>query len=269
MNNLHLEKINGDKFRFILSSGRVGTTSLREYLKENVSKIDVAFEPKSSRRAFMLWNMEQLFGLNNTCSESYMLKQRFIDYRKIKQGHTRIEINPFISPFCKVLSENIENMHVVHIIRHPYTWINSIMSFRALGWNKFVIDSIPFTRIRHPLAKSTWSALTEAEKFAWRWRLHNEQILESVNNFGEYKLIKYEDLSLGENEIKIKNLNDVMKVLIPEYDTTSININKLGKYNTSNGSKKSVLDNLTEEARDNIHGICKPLMKIFSYSEDL
>lgn len=269
MNNLKKEKIDGDKFRFLLSSGRVGTTSLREYLKENIRNIDVAFEPKSSRPAFMLWNMENFLKINNSLSESYVIRQRAKEFHKIHSGYTRIEINPFLTPFCKILTENIENMHVVHIVRHPYTWINSIMNFRALGWNKYVIDSIPFTRLMHPLAINMWSALTEAEKFAWRWRLHNEQILEEINNYSVYKVFKYEDLSLGETDTKVDNLSEILKILVPDYDVSKININKLGKFNTSRPSKRSVLDNLSKKARGNIYEICEPLMKIFSYGDDL
>jgi hypothetical protein len=269
VSNLKNGKINGDKFRFVLSSGRVGTTSLREYLKANVSNLDVAFEPKSSRRAFMLWNLEQFLKFGHDLSESYVMKQRNKNFHRIQQGHTRIEINPFLTPFCKVVSENVSNMHVVHIVRHPYTWINSIMNFRALGWHKYFIDLVPFTRIRHPLVKNNWSNLTEAERFAWGWRLHNEQIRDSMNNYAEYKLIKYEDLSLGDKETKIKSLAEVMKVLVPDYDVSNINIQKLGRLNTSSPSKHSVLDDLTVKACDNINEICAPLMDEFFYSDDL
>mgnify|MGYP003624486809 CR=1 FL=1 len=264
----HYNKIDGGNFRFVLSSGRVGTTSLREYLKENTSDIDVAFEPRSSRPAFMLWNFEKYIKRNNNLSESYVIRQREKESLQIKPGCTRVEINPFLSPFCKVLSEHIKDMHVVHIIRHPYTWINSIMSFRALGWRRYFIDSIPFTRLVHPSAVDHWSSLSEPEKFAWRWRLHNEQILESVNAYTKYRLIKYEDLSLGTTEVRIQMLTDVLEVLMPETSIIEININKLGKLNTSNSSTKPAFDSLPIDVRKRIHKICAPLMEAFSYTDE-
>jgi len=261
----NFNKIDGTCFRFVLSSGRVGTTSLREYLKENISDIDVAFEPKSSRPAFMLWNIENYLKYNNKLSEAYVIRQRKKDFLQIKSDCIRIEINPFLSPFCKKLSEDIENMHVVHIVRHPYTWINSIMSFRALGWRKHFIDLTPFTRLVHPLATTTWSSLSEAEKFAWRWRLHNEQILDPVDKYTKYRLIKYEDLSLGSTEIRTQKLTEVLEVLMPENSVVDININKLGKLNTSNSSTKPAFDGLPISIRKKIYEICAPLMETFDY----
>ncbi len=268
MNDNLKNRIDGCKLRFVLSAGRVGTTSLREYLKHNVAKVDVAFEPDSSRPCFILWNIEQFFNISNDLSEKYVIKQRIKDYKNIQSDFVRIEINTFLSPFCNVLTQHVENMHVVHIVRHPYTWISSIMNFRALGWHRHFIDLIPFTRVIHPLAKSEWRNLSEAEKFAWRWRLHNEQILDSKQNYEKYIFSKYEDLSLGNDEIRQKKLADILAVLLPDYNNSNLDISKLGKFNVSKVKQSNALKNFPVTIQGKIHEICASLMEKFDYKNE-
>lgn len=208
--------IDGRQLRFVLSAGRTGTAFLREFLKTHRSAVQLAYEPPTSRRCWMLWNMAQAGLVPGGLSTAIACRRRAREAAAIPAGAIRLEINSFLSPFVGDLARHVVPFHVVHMVRHPFTWIPSMGNFKAAYWRRHVIDYVPFTRAVHPLARRGWSRLDEIERLAWRWRLANEGLAAADGCAADYRLVRYEDLLSTDHDLRAATLTRLLEVAAPD-----------------------------------------------------
>ena len=256
--------LDGRRIRFILSAGRTGTVFLSRTLAKLYPQHEVIHEPPSSRRMFMLWNAEAA-GL----APAGVARRIFFNNRQRvlagNSGRLRIEINPFLHPLAPELHELVSPLYVVHLVRDARDWIRSMANFGAAGWRRHLIEYTPFARTIHPAARQGWSRLDTFSRFAWRWRLANEQLLSLAEHSDYYCRIRYEDLFSGDESTADASLQRLVSGLQIEEILDLADINREQRANPGRRGKIADWRDWPVEVSDRVMAICGPLMEEFGY----
>ncbi len=256
--------LDGQKIRFILSAGRTGTVFLSRTLADLYPQYEVVHEPPSSRRTFMLWNAEAA-GIAPAGSARRIFKR---NRQRVLTGNgdrLRIEINPFLHPLAPELHEIVSPLYVVHLVRDAMDWIRSMANFGAAGWRRHLIDYTPLARTIHPAARKGWSRLDTFSRFAWRWRLANEQLLSLAKHSDYYGMIRYEDLFSSDESAACATLQRLVSGLQIEEIGTMADISWDRRVNPGRCGKIGDRRDWPPEVSDRVMEICGPLMKEFGY----
>ncbi len=200
--------------RLVLSTGRTGSTLLREYLKALPLPLDVAFEPYPSRRSYVLWNAAEAGLLSRAAVHADFRRVRGRAWQAVADGQLRLELHAYLAPMITEIITDYRPLRLVHLVRHPLTWITSIARFKAAGWRRDWVDRLPFTRHVHPEARAGWRQLGEYERNAWRWRRTNEAILAASGAAEAAALVRYEDLVAADAATARVALQQVLAVLL-------------------------------------------------------
>jgi hypothetical protein len=183
---------------FILSTGRVGTTSLIHLL--NLSpKISAHHEPKPKllkllKRSFAEFDDDsQSFGNLFIRARCRLIKLAH-DQRRIYVEATLLK---YMAPF---IAQQMPHAKFIHVHRHPGGVIRSGM---RRGW----YDDHPMDRYRpkpireDPLRKQ-WRSLSPFEKNCWFWDADNRRFLDLAERIGRERVmrISYERLFGGDND---------------------------------------------------------------------
>lgn len=260
--------LDGERIRLILSAGRTGTVFLSKLLADLYPQHRVVHEPPTSRRAFMMWNAEASGWLPAGAARRLFSADRSRVLARLADGQLLVEINPFLHPFAPELHELIRPLHLVHMVRDARDWITSMANFKAAGWRRYVIDVVPFARTVHPLARAEWRTLDTIQRFAWRWRLANEQLRACAGHADHYRLVRYEDLFSGDGSRAQAALHDVLSILptppvvpppAPPW-TTRVNPGRSGR--------TARWQQWPRPTRDRVMEICGPLLESFGYLRD-
>lgn len=262
-----MKPIDGQKLRFVLSGGRAGTTFLREFLKARGGPVDVAFEPPTSRRCWILWNMEQAGLAPRGVACVWAMRRRARDAQAVPDGHVRVEINPFLSPFVAELCQRTESLHAVHIVRHPFTWIRSMGNFKAAYWRRHVIDLVPFTQQVHPEARARWGSLPPVLRLAWRWRQANEGIDVAREGAHRYVRFRYEDLLSSSREQQGALLEELLDVIDPSGVGAGTPPAWEERLNADPGGEIPEWTAWSSQLRAEVLAVCAPLMEAYGYGE--
>jgi hypothetical protein len=186
-----MAKIHDIPVTFILSTGRTGTQFFARYLTATCPDVYCLHEPHPSRRFKWYSN----FYLNGKLSSQFIGKQFVSTRNKILKnfdGRHYVESSNFIFGCMNPVAEELSQVQVLHLVRHPLTYIrshlnkgfwNGIKGFTARhipGWLEFIDKEI-----RH--SKDPVLIL------AARWIYVNQIIRDYENNF-PYLVIRFEDL---------------------------------------------------------------------------
>jgi len=260
--------LDGHRLRFILSAGRTGTVFLSTILPRLCAPHEVVHEPPTSRRVFMLWNAEAAGLVPTGYARRVFMANRRRVLDELNTSIIRIEINPFLHTLAPELHQLVRPLRIVQLVRDPRDWITSMANFRAAGWRKYFIEFVPFARTIHPMARSNWRALDEISQFAWRWRLANEQLLDSSEHAEHYSLIRHEDLFSSDRSLARESVRRLLSICPPAGVDVPDDILSQEKINSSRTDRIGSWQNWPRETRDKVTEICGPLMAKFGYSED-
>ena len=260
-------RINGDRLRYVLSAGRTGSAFLREYLKSWAADFDIAYEPTTSRRCWILFNMEQAGIVPRGVASRIACRRRRRDADNTDAEQVRLEINSFLSPFVLDLARITDRMRIVHVVRHPYTWIPSMGNFKAAYWRRHVIDYVPFTKAVHSLARQGWRDRNPIERLAWRWRAVNEDIAAARDANCDYRLIRYEDLVGDEPSIRHLTLLELINHVAPSQLAGIASVDWLTRVNPRPGGTIAEWQEWTPTIRHRVDEICGDLISRFGYDE--
>lgn len=247
---------------FIVSTGRTGTQFFANYLSQNTGEVICLHEPHPSRRFKWYSN----FYLENRLSGDFIANQYFKTRKKILksfQGSSYIESSNFIFGCIDPIATIIDEVQVIHIIRHPVNYIishlnkgfwNGIKGFTARnipGWLEFIDKDIK--RSNDPVLM-----------LAARWIYVNEIIgqYESRYPFLSYR---FEDLFSSRDSNASVKLNQIRDFVGCEALDEDVNLNYLSK--PANKSKKSISDqwNIEEKHLDYLENNGKKLLSKFNY----
>ena len=222
---------------FILSTGRTGTQFFSRYLTETCPSGVCLHEPHPSRRFKWYSN----FYLESKLSESFVANQYLSTRKKIFksfQGHSYIESSNFIYGCIDPIASVIDEVKVIHIIRHPVKYIishldkgfwNGIKGFTARhipGWLEFIDQGIK-------------NSNDPVMILAARWIYVNEVIGEYERRY-PFLSFRFEDLFSNKDGEASKRLNQICRFVDCEESDEETNLNYLSK--PANQSKKSISD---------------------------
>ena len=120
---------------FVLSSGRTATTYLTALLQNGSSEFDCFQEP------FPGWFFQIMSNLAAAGKLPAALrgpvKSAFLSFRQKLKKKCRtsklVEINPFLYGLGPVLNDAVGPFHLIHMVRHPFGFIQSSLNFKPGG----------------------------------------------------------------------------------------------------------------------------------------
>lgn len=203
---------------FILSTGRTGTTFLHKLLTFWEPSLACFQEPRPSWIFQIYSNLKAERKINGPFKD--WIAGLFSSSRsRLLEGTAAdryLEISPFLYGLGEGLRKAAGAFKVVHIVRHPFTCIPSMLNFNPQGWRRFFMDlpvwslhvgrALPDSAIR-------WKALSKIEKKAWQWRYINQKIESYQNIAQDYLRIPYEHLFSDSPEIREEAFRKLLSFL--------------------------------------------------------
>jgi len=184
---------------FILSTGRTGTTALAEYMGELGGRVTSVHEPKPSRVLRIASNRYLCGRMSRTeLIRRYHVCRKNL-FRRIETP-VYIESNPFLHGFIEVLGELLPSPKVLHIVRDPRTYVPSYINYGGLsGLKGLAVRFLPFWMIKpdllEPQSGLRWNAMSDIERFAWRWDRVNGILDKGAAIYGDqYRRVRFEDI---------------------------------------------------------------------------
>lgn len=187
---------------FVLSTGRTGTTFLAEFLEKHFPALESVQEPPGSW-AFQIYSNFFLQGSNSPAFRRFVQRHYLRDRSRLWTGaraEKYVEINPFLYGCADVLGERAASWKVLHLVRHPFTFIPSILNFKPRSWRVWFMHA----PLWNPdIRKASGGCGTPAgpsaiENRAWQWLLMNQKIRSYEGKCARYERVLYEDLFYGE-----------------------------------------------------------------------
>lgn len=259
-----LRLLDDKQTRYVFSTGRTGTTLLREFIKKRNPEFKIAFEPSPSRQAFILWSAGMRGLMQEDIGRNLIYKWRRKELLQRNEGQIRIEFDSYLSPLVAEMLDYSISPIIVHMVRHPYSWIRSAENFKAAHWRRFIIDYLPFAKLIPPKASTSWSGLNTIERSAWRWVYYNEKLLECEKAGQNYLCVKYEDFISSDSKIRNETVNKILHMLDPQHDT-ELDIEWSEKMNESSHGKIDHWQDWPTQTLSNVREICGDLMDNFGY----
>ncbi len=241
---------------FILSTGRTGTQFFEDYINKTSNNAVCKHEPRPSWRFKFLSNIY----LNNMISGKtvadiyrYSRKSLFKDIN----CEIYIESSNFIFGCINALNEYYNNIKIIHIIRHPVTYIESHLNHGFWkGHKKLFAKYVPFWLEKFNIHNYSNPVHILSE----RWNYVNKQI-SSYKETNNYILVRFEDLFSDNRKLASETLNGVRKFCsLPPVDK-SVNLKWLEK--PKNYSKNRIVIN--EKDKNYIYQKNKSVMMSFNY----
>lgn len=239
-----MEDIKSIPVTFILSTGRTGTQFFAKYLTQSCSDVLCLHEPHPTRRFKWYSN----FYLTKRLSSGFIARQFIKTRAKILnsfEGREYVESNNMIFGCIKPVASEMEKVKVIHIIRHPLTYIqshlnkgfwNGIKGFTARnipGWVEFFDKDI---------RKSNDPVMI----LAARW-IYVNSVIQNYREDFPYLCFRFEDLFLKPEEKSLESLNEIREFIGCDKLTDTENLKWLAR--PSNQSKTNISEKWPIETR--------------------
>jgi hypothetical protein len=195
---------------FILSTGRTGTQFFSNYLSRTCEGLLCLHEPFPSRRFKWYSN----FYLNGKLSKEFIAKQYLAKRKNILHNDTidhYVESSNFLFGCVQPINEAIEELRIIHIVRHPITYTVShlnkgfwsgIKGFTARnipGWLEFIDKEI----------KSSGDPI---KILLARW-VYVNNVISSYQNTNAYFTLRFEDVFAKDAVNPVNLLNQTREFL--------------------------------------------------------
>jgi hypothetical protein len=187
------------RFACILSTGRTGTKAIAHHLDGRGQGVVAHHEPAFSWVLGVASNMYRCERIERRQLAWLLARTR---RKRVEAGATRlyVESNPFLCGFIDVLDEVLGEVCVVHIVRHPGTYVTSALDWGSLsGLKRVASNSFPYWVCKPELLDAqpvrSWGEMSDPERLAWRWANTNRYLNRGEALFGDrYLRIRYEEL---------------------------------------------------------------------------
>jgi len=184
---------------FVLSTGRTGSQAIARYFDDLAPEVRAVHEPFPSRLLRIAGNA---YRRGHLSSEQMIRLLRLSRGRRIYscQYPTYLEASPYLRSCVELLPIAFPGTRIVHIVRHPGTYIPSYINHGVFsGFKGFIGHSVPYWLLkpehveRFPVKR--WRDMGAVERIAWRWDTLNRMIEDASGNFGEgYIRFRFEHL---------------------------------------------------------------------------
>lgn len=183
---------------FILGSHRTGTKTIANFLNDNFDEVYSVHQ-----YGLLRWNnLLSNYTLHEHLSE--IILRKFLESFWIPKlrNHSYglyVESNGFNYYAARFAYIKLQNVKVLHVVRHPASFVTSYMNWHAGRTASKIANKIPLWHLEpyynNSISKKEFINLDAAEKLMWRWRIKNEFIEETYSVFGDRFLqIRFEDL---------------------------------------------------------------------------
>lgn len=260
--------LDGSRISFILSAGRTGTSFLAFVCPVLTPHRQYVQEPPWSRSIFMLSNAASAGWVSPHWAERLFVHNRARRLAAIGTPFEMVEINPFLAPLTPRIPDLVLSSRIVHMVRDPRSWIASMANFKAWGWRRAAIDWVPFTQTVHPAARSYWRQLDTIRRYAWRWRLANEQIEASRGRCHHYVMVRYEDLFSIDRTTRSQALKSILTTLGAEHEIDDSAIPWDTVVNPSIEHELDSWESWSADAKREVADIVALLMRRFGYDTE-
>ncbi|MCZ6674042.1 MAG: hypothetical protein O7C75_14015 [Verrucomicrobia bacterium] len=248
---------------FVLSTGRTGTVFIAKKLSQLFPDILTVHEPGMSRYQYLLGNFSRQWPIVTPFLHRWFWFSR-PEIHNNREGYPQgyIEINPFLSSFSDVLSELEVPLRIVHVVRHPYTWISSMSDFKASGYRKTFINYLPYNQ---PVPPGE-TARNHLERLAWRWRLYNENIVRLKQEATSFSQVKFEELFGDDTANAAKAFQEILKTFELE-DIVHGRFDERTKENANPNPKGTISlnDRIAPQELERIRNIVSPIAEQLGY----
>lgn len=244
---------------FVLSAGRTGTVALAKRLGALFPTAAVRHEPSPARLELLLGNLRNETGLGLTVVRTLFLRTRRRRIDRLPADNVYVEINPMLCPIADLLPELGIPFTVIHMVRHPATWAQSITAFGASSPFRAIIDYIPFAKPYPRPRPAGWSAMEEQERALWRWRECNDRILALRPKCAGYALVRYEDLFSADVDLRAAAFEQVAQMIPGDPVDQKSSIDTAERHNPRPGSKIAALP------PGMVQAVCGDLARRFGY----
>lgn len=201
---------------FVVSTGRTGTQAIARHFQQSYLNVTALHEPAPSRPLRVLSNLYlcRRVGVHSLARAVRLLRRSLLARASTD---LYLESNPFLHGCLDVLDGIFPNVHILHIVRHPLTYIPSHINHGAFAGAKgLAARYVPYWMLNPVQYEGTrradWNLLLPEEKLAWRWTTINSVLNGGGQLYGErYRRIRYEDLFDGEGTA-FSGLEDWLKL---------------------------------------------------------
>ena len=254
------------KYIFIVGTGRTGTLFLESFFSDQTRDCYAVQEP--SHRIKLISNLYLSGKLSEFFLRRYLKRyKRKVDRKLSKQSkNIYIQIDAWLIGFTGVLEEVFDSPYIIHLTRNPLTYIPSISNrYYKERIKGFFRDVIPYWKLRGNrtghYSRKEWRLLSNEEKMAWHWNIHNSFIEQYKANMKHYLFIRYEDLFASGNS----GLRSIVKFCNLELNEGAYDIiEKREKLNTAN-SKFPEFDDWPNDIKERVINLCQPLISKYEY----
>ena len=182
---------------FILSTGRTGTQFFSNYLSKTCEGVLCLHEPHPSRRFKWYSN----FYLNGKLSKKFIAKQYLAKRKSILENDSinrYVESSNFLFGCVEPTNDAIEELSIIHIIRHPITY--TVSHLNKGFWNGikgFTARNIPgwLESIDRNIKSSGDPVLI----LLARW-IYVNNVISSHQSTNSYMALRFEDI-FGKNAV--------------------------------------------------------------------
>ena len=195
---------------YVLSAGRTGTVFLERLIHRHCPHVTAEHEPAPSRYLLMLGNLRNDTGLLPGFTRRFA---RWHQDRRHGEDGTYIEINPFLCPVTDLLARPDRPVRVVHMVRAPGEWAQSMTTFKASARYRHVIDYVPFAKPYPSPRPKGWRQLRPFEKALHRWNWCNTCIAGLAEEAERYALVRSEDVFTANDTVRNAALERVFAAL--------------------------------------------------------
>jgi len=191
---------------FILSTGRTGTMFFQDYINNTCPGFKCLHEPKPSRRFIFLSNLYQA----NKISSSYFYNVYAKSRKELLNSfyeENYVESSNFMAGGVFALNQHIKDIKILHIVRHPLTYVKSHLDYGYWkGYKQMIRRFMPYSVERLPL--SIQQRQNPILVLYSRWKKVNEMI-ENYKESNNYLLVKFEDIFKADEDIQLDKLNEI------------------------------------------------------------
>ena len=199
-----------DPRRYVLSAGRTGTVFFTELLHQLFPEGTVVHEPSPTRQQMMLANMRNDWGVMGAPLKAWFNRTRV---RNEAGATPYVELNPFLCAFTDLLPDESRPLRIVHMVREPQSWAQSMTVFKASTRFRHVIDYIPFAKPFPSPRPEGWSKLDHYERNLHRWVWCNTRILALKDQAQAFATIRYEDVFRAGDDERAEALQRMLDTL--------------------------------------------------------
>ncbi len=257
-----MTRFDANKLAFILSTGRTGTKFLATYFNANFDSVTALHEPHLSYHLRATANAYVSGAINRERLHQLLRGAR---RRHIKQAQPfYIESNPWLWGFFDALVELEPQPTIIHVVRDPRTYVRStIRHGNRQGIKRAANVIVPYwyVPIKQVLAGRPQTPIS---RFAAKWRLVNQYLIDRGQAYPGYYRVKFEQL-FDEHETGVQQVCNAFDLPYPGASATISTNNRINR-----GKLKDLghWSDWPAAWQQELHTICSPLMQELNYGTE-